>query len=1173
MNAKRFLEKSGFDDDSIRIHYPCPTRDTIGYAIGSKTVKNGDREETVIAVFVRGCAYKNEWYGNAVVMDWYDNFSNLHHHNFQTSSQEVFEGISSYITEMISEGKITTDSSSSNVNVLITGYSRGAAVANLTAARLLQNTTENNNGKVEIELPITLSKNNIYAYCFECPQNTKDSSFKDELYGGIFNIVNDKDIVPMVAPSNDGWNFRRYGTDCVLPSKVTCSYFTSKYYQPFVDESYSHGYEDVKLEDSLKKPDSSAVRNVVNYLVNNVGDAEDYAENLQQGLAEALEAYWAKDESALSRDGISEIFKVLLRVGKSPVVLAVEMAILAPKIDTAYESFNVHYADVCLTWMFVVDENDLKPKNLTQVNVSCIGNVTVKNPSGTIVAQFDNNEVVELDEDASLEYYVDDNGQMIIFVPADDSYDVEIGASEAGKMTCTLISEEDLIANRKGIKSYQDIDVEAGEEFSVNLPTFEESEDPSMKDGEGNEIEPTFELDEDEIEEYAISIIGSTNGVITGGGRMVKGECATASIVPAEGETFLGWYDEAGNLVSEKETYSFVVEKDVTLEAKIEGYCSLTASPIANQVYTGSAIKPEVIVFDANKLLEEGKDYTLSYKNNVKVNDATNSKTAPTVIITAKGNYSGTKKITFVIEPKELTSDDVTISNMLVKYTGKVQKKVPTVKWGSKTLTNKTDFALTYPDSTAGAYKEPGTYNVLITCKGNYTGEILTTLTVTEDVKMSSLTVSKIANQKYNDGKSIEPDVIVKDGKKVLTEGEHYTVSYADNTSIGTAKAIVTAIEGSGYAGETSVTFKIVGGNIKNAKVTNLAKSVTYMGEPVELTGSNAPVLTFNIGTETVTLVEGEDYEVTYSKNTKAGTATVKFSGINGYSGTLSKTFKIVAYDIESDPNKLIHAVVESTVAYVKGGTEAEAHLYFGEKELEAGTDYKLSYTNNEKVAASSAKKAPKVTFTGKNGFKGKKTLTFTIEAKNLNAVTVSAYDVVYNTNKNGFKSKVTVKDTNGATLKADKDYTIEGYKYTENTTVKVKKNDVERTAGSKIEATDIIPRGTILRVSIKGKGNYAGSECTADYKIVSSDIAKASASIKSYEYTGKEIIPDSSDYTVKSNKETLVFGEDYEVVSITDNINKGTATVLIRGKGNYGGTKKVTFEIKAKSFKWFWEK
>ena len=60
------------------------------------------------------------------------------------------------------------------------------------------------------------------------------------------------------------------------------------------------------------------------------------------------------------------------------------------------------------------------------------------------------------------------------------------------------------------------------------------------------------------------------------------------------------------------------------------------------------------------------------------------------------------------------------------------------------------------------------------------------------------------------------------------------------------------------------------------------------------------------------------------------------------------------------------------------------------------------------------------------------------------------------------------------------------------------------------------------------------------------------------YGYTGSEIKPEP---TVKDGNDTLIKGTDYDV-SYKDNIDAGTATVIITGKGSYKDTKVLTFEI-----------
>ena len=65
----------------------------------------------------------------------------------------------------------------------------------------------------------------------------------------------------------------------------------------------------------------------------------------------------------------------------------------------------------------------------------------------------------------------------------------------------------------------------------------------------------------------------------------------------------------------------------------------------------------------------------------------------------------------------------------------------------------------------------------------------------------------EIEDQVYT-GKSRRPEVVVKDGDKVLAEGTDYTVSYSNNKEIGTAN--VTAKGMNDYSGLAKATFSIL---------------------------------------------------------------------------------------------------------------------------------------------------------------------------------------------------------------------------------------------------------------------------------------------------------------------------------------------------------------------------
>lgn len=103
---------------------------------------------------------------------------------------------------------------------------------------------------------------------------------------------------------------------------------------------------------------------------------------------------------------------------------------------------------------------------------------------------------------------------------------------------------------------------------------------------------------------------------------------------------------------------------------------------------------------------------------------------------------------------------------------------------------------------------------------------------------------------------------------------------------------------------------------------------------------------------------------------------------------------------------------------------------------------------------------------------------------------------------------------------------------------------------------------GTYVVYATLVSEKYAGSGVSASFKINPKDIASATVTLPedfSATYTGKAFEPD---VIVKDGETTLVKDTDY-TLSYTNNINAGTATVTVTGKGNYTGTNSTcTFEI-----------
>lgn len=248
---------------------------------------------------------------------------------------------------------------------------------------------------------------------------------------------------------------------------------------------------------------------------------------------------------------------------------------------------------------------------------------------------------------------------------------------------------------------------------------------------------------------------------------------------------------------------------------------------------------------------------------------------------------------------------------------------------------------------------------------------------------------------------------------------------------------------------------------------------------------------------------------------------------------------------------------------------------------LVEGKDYKLTYKNNKALTTEGMDdaKKPQVTITGIGAFTEKilntdstdtiKDTTFAIVKADLSSMNMTATDAVYKDKKGAFIVKPVLTDANGTKLSLNKDYTVKYYLVTAD-------GDVEKTKDDIVELDKETGYATIkvVATAVKDSNYVEESTQTATYRVVQASIAKASVKIDAQVYTGKAITLSKEDFTkIKVGNDDLVLGEDFEIVadSYSNNINKGTASVTIKGIGNYGGTKKVTFKITSRTMAWWW--
>ena len=237
-------------------------------------------------------------------------------------------------------------------------------------------------------------------------------------------------------------------------------------------------------------------------------------------------------------------------------------------------------------------------------------------------------------------------------------------------------------------------------------------------------------------------------------------------------------------------------------------------------------------------------------------------------------------------------------------------------------------------------------------------------------ISISKASVTLSTSTYAYDGKAKKPGVTVKLSGKTLKNGTDYTVSYSNNTKVGTAKVTIT---GKGnYTGSVSKTYSIKN-NFKKATVSGISTKA--------FTGKNI-TQSITVKYNGKTLKKGTDYTVSYSSNKKIGTATVKIAGKGSYTGTITKTFKI--NPAKQEIQKL---TAKSKAFFVDWAQKGSA------------TGYEIQYATNSKFT-----RAKKVTITNN---KTDKTTVSKLSGKKKYYVRVRSYTTVKGTKYYGAWSSV----------------------------------------------------------------------------------------------------------------------------------------------------------------------
>ncbi len=574
--------------------------------------------------------------------------------------------------------------------------------------------------------------------------------------------------------------------------------------------------------------------------------------------------------------------------------------------------------------------------------------------------------------------------------------------------------------------------------------------------------------------------------------------------------------------ITKKEDYWIRVGRKVYVQTEVDIESKTTVHISGEETYNGSQIRPDVDV----EGMTEGKDYVVSYGENRNAGTGT-------VTVSCIRNYKGSTSREFTISRKKvaisagITAQDreydktttATLDFSQVVFDGKVEGD----DLGARASGSFADAEVgegkrvnIYARSLTG--EQAGNYEIASTGNQEYTTASISTAVLDFTTDMEADTKPKTYN-----GREICPKVSLRHAGAVLDQGVDYDVTYSDNVDVGKARIDIKA-KNSNYKGVTTIYFNIValqvkvGGIKANSKVYDGTKSaeLRYDETSVYFTGKLPKDKLCISGTGTFDTADaGENKTVWISDLQLSGDSAKNYELAPDGQQTSARA------SIESAELDFSKAVVDEGAKKYNGTRYTPFALI---NKLTEGSDYTVSYGDNVNAGTD----AGSITIEGLGNYTGSKTWTFDITAKTLD---FSQADVDTDPKSYGYGGHIEPKALMPDPLKKDVDY--------------------------KVSYSDNVNAGT-GSITIEGLGNYTGSETwTFSIEPVGLNLDYAEADDDPKEYTGSPITPDAQ-------VEFRDPATDYEV-SWSNNVNVGTGTIILRGKGNFTGEKTWTFPITAK--------
>ncbi len=241
-------------------------------------------------------------------------------------------------------------------------------------------------------------------------------------------------------------------------------------------------------------------------------------------------------------------------------------------------------------------------------------------------------------------------------------------------------------------------------------------------------------------------------------------------------------------------SYKGTISKTFTIDKPYIGDCEVI---VEDTIFDGGDEQKPRVSVSYNGIEVDKANYKISYPADVDVRNVGEY----SIMLEGRNLFGGYGYYYYEVLPASM--DDVeSVEIPAVTYSGSQQTPNMELYFGDYCLTDD-DYSVSFRNNTV-----VGNATAIIKGKNNFAGTITKTFMI-NPLSMSNVTVDQIAGVEYN-GNPQTPEPVVKYGTNVLKKDVDYTVSYENNTAVGTATIVISGINN--CTGSITSTFTITSG-------------------------------------------------------------------------------------------------------------------------------------------------------------------------------------------------------------------------------------------------------------------------------------------------------------------------------------------------------------------------